>query len=203
MAHGEIAADDLVRMEGSDIEITVTQLLGLALLGKVPRTSTTRESPDRSALPDWLEDAVRYEAGEQRRAPVVLDWLDDVRQGETARANGRQQNTLLGETALDWLADIREIEATQLRGKDLEGAQILDSVAEAFLDAHRALQNWVDDPANRPLIASGDLEPIRRCAAVQQLLARYEIYGPVMLERLYKRLAFLVEDRKKLLGAFA
>jgi hypothetical protein len=80
--------------------------------------------------------------------------------------------------------------------------QPIVSVAEAFLDAQRALQDWVDAEANKSLVASGDMEAIRKCSAVQELLARYEGYGPVMLEKLWKRLTFLVDNRKKFFKAF-
>ena len=83
-----------------------------------------------------------------------------------------------------------------------EAAQQQPTVAEAFLDAQRAIQAWVDDDANKPLVTSGDLEAIRKCAAVQELLRRFEGYGPVMQEKLWKRLAFLVDNRKKFFKAF-
>ncbi len=77
------------------------------------------------------------------------------------------------------------------------------SVAEVFLAAQRAIQAWVDDDVNKPLVASGDLEVIRKCGSVQEVLRRYEGYGPVMQEKLWKRLTFLVENRRKFLKAFA
>jgi hypothetical protein len=84
---------------------------------------------------------------------------------------------------------------------ELEKQPII-SVAEVFLEAQRALQEWVDTEANKPLVASGDMEAIRNDAAVQELLARYENYGPVMQEKLWKRLTFLVDNRKKFFKAF-
>jgi len=76
------------------------------------------------------------------------------------------------------------------------------SVAEAFIEAHRVLQEWVDAAANRALVTRGDMEPIRQCPAVKELLRRYENYGPVMQERLWKRLAVLVDNRQKFHKAF-
>ena len=71
-----------------------------------------------------------------------------------------------------------------------------------FLDAQQALQGWVDDPANRALVTIGAMEPIRQCASVKELLARYDGYGSVMQEKLWKRLAFFVENRRKFVKAF-
>lgn len=76
------------------------------------------------------------------------------------------------------------------------------SVTEVFLDAQRAIQAWVDDDANKPLVTSGDLDAIRRSASVQEVLRRFEGYGPVMQEKLRKRLFFLVNNRKKFFKAF-
>ncbi len=75
-------------------------------------------------------------------------------------------------------------------------------VAEAFINAQRAIQEWVDDDANKPLVVSGDLEVIYRSASVQEILRRFEGYGPPMREKLRKRLAFLVDNRKKFHKAF-
>src|SRR5262249_21012428 len=77
------------------------------------------------------------------------------------------------------------------------------SVTEAFLKAQRALQEWVDADANKPLVAKGDLEAIRQCAAVQELLRRYESYGPVMQEKLWSKLALLVDNRQRFFKGFA
>jgi hypothetical protein len=76
------------------------------------------------------------------------------------------------------------------------------SVAGAFLQAQRALQEWVDNEANKPLVLVGDMEVIRKCPAVLELLERFESYGPVMGEKLWKRLTLLVDNRKKFFQAF-
>jgi hypothetical protein len=272
LAQGKIGADDLICMEGADVEITVSQFFGLPPQESAPKTETQPPQPEahpKEEIPDWLADVAEQEAVHLRKEPVQPDWLEDVRQSENL---GRQQQTAaLAEAALDWLEDIRQIEESlvaapaplappakspvtppspappgpkippaparllavpkpkeQPSGFDPETGQILDpaayarfqkaqeerrrqeqqaqptrSVAEVFLEAHRALQDWVDDPANRKLVARGELEPIRQSISIKQLLAYYENYGPVMQERLQKRLAFLVENRQKFLKAFA
>jgi hypothetical protein len=88
------------------------------------------------------------------------------------------------------------------RRQDEQQKQPALSVAEAFLAAQRAVQVWVDADANRPLIESGDMETIRQSPAVQELLRRYEGYGPVMREKLCNRLALLVDNRRKFFKAF-
>jgi hypothetical protein len=76
------------------------------------------------------------------------------------------------------------------------------SFTEAFLDAQKALQAWVDAEANKPLVTTGGMEAVYKCPAVQELLRRYEGYGPVMREKLRKRLALVVDNRKKFFKAF-
>jgi hypothetical protein len=83
-----------------------------------------------------------------------------------------------------------------------EAAQPSLSVAEVFIQAHRALQDWVDAEENKPIVCEGDLDVIRAWPAIGAIMARYANYGAVMRERLEKRLAVLVENRKKFLKAF-
>jgi len=103
---------------------------------------------------------------------------------------------------LDPAAYARFQKAEAQRRQDELDKQPAVSVAEVFLDAQGALQEWVDDAANRALVMAGDMEPIRQSASVKELLARYDGYGSVMQEKLCKRLAFLVDNRKKFLKAY-
>jgi hypothetical protein len=77
------------------------------------------------------------------------------------------------------------------------------SVAEAFLEAQRRIQEWVDNEANKPLVLAGDMEVIRTCPAVLELLGRYAHYGPVMRAKLWKKVTLLVDNRKKFFQAFS
>lgn len=76
------------------------------------------------------------------------------------------------------------------------------SVAQAFVEAQRALQEWVDADANKSLVETTDMNALRTCTSILTLLRRYEGYGPVMREKLLKRLDFLVENRRKFFKAF-
>jgi hypothetical protein len=60
----------------------------------------------------------------------------------------------------------------------------------------------VDDAANRALVVAGDTEAIRQCPSVQELFRRYQAYGALMQEKLWKRLTFLVDNRRKFIRAF-
>jgi hypothetical protein len=88
------------------------------------------------------------------------------------------------------------------RRKDELQKQRIVSVAEAYLDAQRAIQDWVDDETNKPLVVKGDIKTIRMCSVLQELLQRYAGYGPVMQEKLWKRVLFLVDNRQKFFKAF-
>lgn len=75
-------------------------------------------------------------------------------------------------------------------------------VADAFVNAQRAIQEWVDADANKPLVVSGDLEAIYGTASLREILRGFEVYGPLMQDKVRKRLAFLVENRRKFYKAF-
>ncbi|MBY0522814.1 MAG: hypothetical protein K2R98_05430 [Gemmataceae bacterium] len=160
---------------------------------------------------------------------LPLDWLDDIRQIEES-LRGRAAPTVpppQRPTAAPPQPPLALPVSAEPRGFDLATGQILDpvaydrwqkaeaqrrneeaqkqptvSVAEAFLDAQRSIQAWVDDDANKPLVTSGDVDAIQRSASVHEILRRYEGYGHVMREKLLKRLTFLVENRQKFFKAF-
>jgi hypothetical protein len=71
------------------------------------------------------------------------------------------------------------------------------SIAEVYLEAQHAVQAWVDAAANQALVADGNADALRNCPSVQELMRRYEAYGPVMRAKLWQRLFFLVDNRKK------
>jgi hypothetical protein len=81
-------------------------------------------------------------------------------------------------------------------------AETTKSVQEVFLDARKQLQDWVDDPVNRPLVLAADMGAIKGSDSVCALIQPYWVYGSVMQDKLWKHLAFLVENRKKFLIAF-
>jgi hypothetical protein len=158
---------------------------------------------------------------------LPLDWLEDIRQIEESLRGRPAPPAPPSPTAAPPQPPLATPVSPEPRGFDPATGQILDpvaydrwqkaeaqrrqeeaqkqptvSVTEAFLDAQRAIQAWVDDEANKPLVSSGDLDPIRKCDSLQAIFRRFEGYGPVMQEKLWKRLAFLVENRKKFFKAF-
>jgi hypothetical protein len=77
------------------------------------------------------------------------------------------------------------------------------SVFEAFLAGRMALHGWVDADENKPVVVAGDVEAARRCPQLQATMEKYTGYGPIMMEKLSKHLAMLVENRQKFYRAFA
>jgi hypothetical protein len=59
----------------------------------------------------------------------------------------------------------------------------------------KALQGWVDADENKPAVVAGDVEAARRCLQFQATMEKYTGYGPIMMEKLAKHLALLVENR--------
>lgn len=103
---------------------------------------------------------------------------------------------------LDAIAYARWQKSEALRRQEELQKQPTMSVAQAFIEAQRALQEWVDADANKTLVEKGDMNRVKQSPSVLTLLARYEGYGAVMREKLLKRLDFLVDNRKKFFQAF-
>ncbi len=162
---------DWVRLEGSDVEIPVERFLALVRAD--------------NSLPEWVNDVAQSELLLRSDPDAAPDWLDDITADDRTPSAG---------LPVDWLDDVQQIEAS-LR------APMQRSVGEVFLEAQRALQKWVAAEANRPLVVRGGLEGVRRCPAVQKIFRRYERYGPVMKEKLLKRLALLVDIQQKVYRA--
>jgi len=76
------------------------------------------------------------------------------------------------------------------------------SVYEVFLAARKTLQDWVDADANKPFVISASPEALRQHPELQGLVRVYQGYGQVMLDKLWKHLDFLVENRRKFHAAF-
>lgn len=76
------------------------------------------------------------------------------------------------------------------------------SVYEVFLVARKSLQDWVDADENKALVMTSTPESIRTIPAVQELVQAHRGYGQVMLDKLWKHLDFLLENRKKFHAAF-
>jgi hypothetical protein len=232
---GWVAADDLVLLEGTDVQITVDQFLGMARSGRLPGEAETASVPPSripsptqtgSALPDWLADVRQAESMPKSKVPDALTWLEDIRQIEEslrcrplgaptapaaapppqmpAPTGQLQQQGYDPETGqiLDAVAYARWQKAEAERRQACQQPQTQVSVAEIFLQAQRTIQEWVDADSNKPLVTAGKLDTIRSCSSVQALMRKYDAYGPVMQDKLWKRLFLLVDNRKKYYQAF-
>jgi hypothetical protein len=71
------------------------------------------------------------------------------------------------------------------------------SLQEVFYEARRAVEQWVDEDANRELIETADLNTIRQHAGFKQCLNSYRGYGAEMTKKLEQHLESVVDNRKK------
>ncbi|HZZ81773.1 MAG TPA: GYF domain-containing protein [Gemmataceae bacterium] len=106
-------------------------------------------------------------------------------------------------------------EIRQTCGFDPESGEILDpvkmekwrksqntpvkimSLMEAFHKARCAIEDWIDDDANRSSIMHSDVKEIRCIPEIHAILREYAGYGQTMQERLLLHLEFMVINRRK------
>jgi hypothetical protein len=163
-----------------------------------PARPTTVVSVPGSPPPTLPQPAARY-APPPQLAPVPTTTLTDF-PPPSAEQMGYDPET---GRVLDAAVHARWQKTEALR-RQQELAQVTTlSVAETFLEAQRLLQEWVDADENKALVVGADLAAVVNAPALQLLLRRYDGYGPVMREKLLKRLTFLVENRKKFFQAFS
>lgn len=73
-----------------------------------------------------------------------------------------------------------------------------ETIYEIFRRATTALENWVDEDTRRPLIVAGIMEAVRKHPDVQRLILSFQpVGGQELVARLWHRLDFLVENRRK------
>jgi len=77
------------------------------------------------------------------------------------------------------------------------------SIMEVFRAARLAIERWVDEDANRPLIEQRSATELAGMPEVTAIFERYANYGPQLRERLNNHLAFLVDNRRKFYAACA
>ena len=75
-------------------------------------------------------------------------------------------------------------------------ARPTESFDIAFRRAMKEVHHWVEQEENQPLVLRGNLDAIRRDAGFQELLQRYQGYGPEMVHKLWQYLHFLIENRR-------
>lgn len=92
--------------------------------------------------------------------------------------------------------DAEKYRRWQKRQKEIktEAPAAGETVYEVFLRANRVLQEWVDQEANRPLLAQG-LCAVRADGGVQALIASFAMWGQDFTNKLWQRLEFLVTNR--------
>jgi hypothetical protein len=75
------------------------------------------------------------------------------------------------------------------------------TLPEIFRRAKREIQDWVDQDQNRAVVVRGDREAMRRDDGLQDVLHRYQGYGPEVADKLLRHLEFVVENRRQYYAA--
>jgi uncharacterized protein DUF4339 len=175
----------------------------------LPTASLPQAVPYRMSQATFLEKLASAK-GKTAEAPTAKPPLAPV----TA------EKTKSGPVPVELLA----AKAIQETGFDLTTGQILDpekfrkwqksspasqpavsneSLFEVFRKSRLAIENWVDEDCNRPLVMAGGLGAIKKNAQVLAILQKHPGYGAVLQDKLIQHLEFMVENRKKYYSARA
>jgi hypothetical protein len=71
-----------------------------------------------------------------------------------------------------------------------------ETVYEVFIRANRALQDWIDLEANRPLLLGG-INACRNDPSLMALVASFDQWGQDFRDRFWRRVEFMVENRRE------
>jgi hypothetical protein len=93
-----------------------------------------------------------------------------------------------------WLRD-------QQLAKQQESPAEGETIYETFRRAQRDVEGWIDADANKPLVAQGAIAVIRGHAEVQRIILSYQPHGAELVQKLWKHLEFMVENRRKYYAA--
>lgn len=196
---GELTPQDPIWPEGADRGAAVEAQSALLF-------------PIAAGLPDWLEDVRTAEDRGQARpvlggSPLmpgsvgVPDWIQD----SLGVPPPKPAEPPPDETGVDPLTG-RVLDATKF-GRYLEeqnvvrrtrlAMELIPSLHERLQKAKFEIEEWADRKANRALVLAGDLEAIRADPALREALAAYAEWGPEMMDKLWRHVAFVVENRRK------
>jgi hypothetical protein len=169
--------------------------------GPVPAPAASHE------IPEWLEDLRLWYGLEApppppAAAPVLPplplagpeSWDIDVE---------LLAECALRETGFDpRTGEIRDAKQFQKwKGQKIGSPATNGSLLESFHQARLAIDTWVDDDSRRAFVLHGDLKEIANSPEVVGILDHYASRDPVAREKLLRRLAFMVENRRKYYAA--
>jgi hypothetical protein len=72
-----------------------------------------------------------------------------------------------------------------------------ETIYETFLRANNVLQEWIDDETNKTLLISGGNEAVKNDPVLRGLVLSFELHGKDLMNRLWQRLDFLIDNRRK------
>lgn len=71
------------------------------------------------------------------------------------------------------------------------------SLPELFRKATFDLEQWTDEEDSIDLILAGDLEAMKEDPVLQRILGPMKMWGPSIMNKLWKHFSFTVENRRK------
>jgi hypothetical protein len=83
-----------------------------------------------------------------------------------------------------------------------ETAAVGETIYETFLRANNTLQEWIDDERNKALVIQPSIDAVKNDPNFRALVLSFETHGKDLMNRLSKRVDFLIENRRKFYADF-
>lgn len=150
--------------------------------------------PSGEGVPDWLQDFLGVPPAPPPPAPPAST-EEPSPSSDLTGVDPLTGRVLDSDKFERWLAEQNVVRKTRL------AMDVIPSLHERLQKAKFEIEQWADDAANRAAIVAADLQAIRSDAALCSVLSSYADWGPEMTDKLWRHVAFVVENRKKFYAA--
>lgn len=175
--------------------------------------------PGASGVPDWLQDLlgtpIAPEPAPPEPAPAAVEPPPPEPAPEPPAPEpppeppvveaAQEPTPVANETGIDpetgrvldsdkfqlWLAEQNFQRKTRL------ALEPIPSLHDRLQEAKRAIEDWADHEANRDVVLRGDVEAARQDAALQEALRPYQDWGPEMMDKLWRHVRFIMDNRRR------
>jgi hypothetical protein len=200
-AAGTVPVSESPKKPANSPDLPVAMPVPLA----VPVTPAKSTAPQRMSQATFLEKL----AAKGKAPEAVPQAVPVAKPVEKTSPRRRQQDQLAEEafhqTGFDLttgqILDQDKFRKWQKASNAAQPAVSNETIFEVFRKARLAIENWVDEDCNLPLVMAGDLGAIKKNGPLLAIFERYQKYGLSLKEKLTHHLEFMVENRRKYYAA--